>query len=211
MRATTFVSCTLLAGLAVCALQTYAMAGTPAPTKTIANLKAAYLGETTAHAKYAVYARAADKQGLRDIARLFRAASEAEKIHAQNHQHVLAILGVKKLNAGTYSLEPGTTRENLADALKGETYERDIMYPAMVEQARGEGQADAERSMLYALSAEKQHASLYKAAMGGGIQKQSVVRSFYVCPECGATFTVGNVPAECKVCGTPKSKFDVVK
>src|SRR5690242_19159279 len=96
-----------------------------APTRTIEDLKTAYLGETTARQKYAAYARQADQEGYKEVAALFRAASEAERIHARNHKAALATLGVTDPQVGSYTQTPGTTRENLADAIRSETYERD--------------------------------------------------------------------------------------
>ena len=198
MRLSTLTSALLLLG-ATLTTGAFANPGSPAEaTKTVANLRAAYLGETTAHAKYAVYARAADRAGYKEVAQLFRAASGAEETHARNHRQSLAKLGVTDPKAGT------------TDALKGESYERDTMYPVMIRQAKSEGQTDAERSMNYALSAEKQHAELYKAALKSLSNKPSP-EGFYVCPVCGATYTTHNVPAVSPVCGTPKAQFKMVK
>jgi rubrerythrin len=141
---------------------------------------------------------------------LFRAASEAEKTHARNHKQVLAKLEVTGLKAATYLKLPGATRENLADAIKGESYEIETMYPTMIQQAREEGQTDAERSMYYALSAEKQHVALFKDALKNLSRKPSL-EAFYVCPICGATYTMHNVPAASPVCGTPKAQFKLVR
>lgn len=207
MNVKTWLASTLLLGLALYAPAVHAAPGGPTTApKTVANLKAAYQGETTAHAKYAVYARVADKEGYKEVAQLFRAASEAESIHARNHKQALAKLGVADPKAGTYRKTPGTTHANLNDALKGESYERDTMYPAMIRVAQQEGLAEAERSMVYAVSVEKQHAALYQAALKSLSQKPSPA-GFYVCPVCGATYTSRNVPAASPVCGTQKAQF----
>ena len=196
----------VLLGLLLSANPVCAAAG----SKTIANLRTAYQGETTAHAKYVAYARAADREGYKAVAQLFRAASTAEAVHARNHKQALAAMGVTNPRAGTYSKTPGSTRSNLADAIKGETYERDVMYPEMIRTAKAEGQSAAARSMYYAWSAEKQHAALYKAALSTLGQKPAPT-GFYVCPVCGATYTTRNVPAASPVCGTPKSAFTPIK
>lgn len=84
------------------------------------------------------------------------------------------------------------------------------MYPVMIWQAKAEGRTDAERSMYYALSVEKQHAALYKDALQN-LSKRPKPEGFYVCPVCGATYTPQNVPAASPICGTPKAKFKMVK
>jgi len=201
----------LLLGLALCVVQVAAAPARSLPaTRTTADLKAAYIGETTAHAKYASYARAADREGYQEVAQLFRAASHAEGTHARNHRKALADLGVVNPKAGSYTGAPGNTSANLADALKGERYERDTMYPAMIRDAKAEGQTEAARSMYYALSAEKQHAALYAEALRK-LSTKPAARGFYVCPVCGATYTPRNVPAASPVCGTPKAAFKLVK
>jgi rubrerythrin len=205
MQLKRFVNTTVSIG----ALVLLATAAFAAPSRTIADLKTAYVGETTAHEKYAAYARQADREGYLGVAALFRAASEAERIHARNHRAVLAKLGVSDLRAGTYDQTPGTTRENLADAIQGETYERDTMYPAMLRHARAEGQPEAIRSLTFARNAERQHAALYAAAL----QDLNQMRSgavFSVCPVCGATFK-GAAPLACPTCGTDREKFELVR
>ena len=193
-------------GTAAVAVSAWAYQGHGPAVKTVENLKAAYLGETTAHVKYAAYARVADREGFREVAKLFRAASDAEQTHAKNHQVVLAQLGVSNPPMGKYSQGPGTTQANLKDALKGETYEKDSMYPVMIRHAKAEKQADAARSMYYALSAEKQHAALYKQALDE-LGKGEHIAGYYVCPVCGATYTRSNVPNASPVCGTKKENF----
>lgn len=182
-----------------------AVSASAAAQKTVTDLKAAYLGETTASAKYAVYAKKAEAEGYKAPAALFRAASSAEKIHAANHKAALAKLGVKSVKAGAFTKPAGTTADNLKDAIKGETYEKDTMYPGMIKDAVAEKQPDATRSMTFALAAEKQHAALYTAALKSLKQKPTPA-AFYVCPVCGATFTKA-APTACPVCGTPGSKF----
>jgi len=179
-----------------------------APTRSIEDLKTAYRGETTAHSKYLAYAAKAEAEGYAYVATLFRAASEAESIHARNHKRALAELGVKNPVPGKYTGTPGTTAENLRDAIKGETYEKDTMYPRMIADAQAENAQGALQSFQYALAAEKQHAALYTAALKS-LNTRTPVTRFYVCTVCGATFK-GSAPAVCPVCGTPREKFLVI-
>ena len=110
--------------------------------KTLANLQAAYKGESNAHARYQEFAKKADQEGYAGVASLFRAASRAEQIHAANHAVVIKKLGATP-QAKIETPAPKSTRENLEAAIKGETYERDEMYPAFLKQARQDGNADA--------------------------------------------------------------------
>ena len=94
-------------------------------------LKEAFAGESQANRKYLAFAAKADQEGFSQAARLFRAAAEAETVHA--HAHLRALKGIK------------STKENLQEAIAGETHEFKSMYPAMIETAKAEGNKEAER------------------------------------------------------------------
>ena len=183
------------------------------PNKTIEDLKAAFLGESTAKAKYTVYAGRAEERGFKYEAALFRAAALAESFHARNHKNVLRKLGVEDPAAGSYvaeALEPGVGDRDLIaaalrDAMNGEIEERDNMYPRMIENAKEENQPDAVVSEEQALYAEAQHAALYeKALMAIGLPHE--IAHFLVCPICGATWD-GEAPEICPVCGVKHISF----
>lgn len=162
-------------------------------TKTEENLKAAFAGESQANRTYLAFAKAADKEGLPQIAKLFRAAAEAETIHAHNH---LNVLGKVK-----------STEENLEAAVSGETYEFQNMYPQMIEDAKAEDNKNAIRTFDYANKVEQVHADLYKQALEAAKTKKDMPSAeVYVCPICGDTF-VGEAPDKCPVCGMPKARF----
>ena len=156
------------------------------------NLAVAFAGESQANRKYLAFAQAAEKEGFAQIARLFRAAADAETIHA--HAHLRNMGGV------------GTTLENLKAAVAGETYEHTEMYPPMVEQAKAEGHRA--RTMLgFANEAEKVHARLFAEALaalqaGKDLSKMDV----YLCPVCGDV-EFGEPPEKCPICGAPASKY----
>lgn len=164
------------------------------PTTT-ENLAVAFAGESQANRKYLAFAKQADREGLGQIARLFRAAAEAETLHALAHLR----------NQGGV----GTTLENLEKAVAGETYEFTEMYPPMVEQARAEGHKAA--VMLdFANRAEKVHAGLFQQALaalraGADLSKMEV----YVCPVCG-DIEFGTPPEKCPICGAPAAKYVAV-
>lgn len=156
------------------------------------NLKDAFAGESQAHMKYMVFADRAEREGLANIARLFRAASFSEQIHAANH---LKTLGV------------GKTAENLEVAFGGESYEITTMYPDFMAVAEADDEKRAFQSMNDAMEAEKVHAALYsqaKTAVAGGADMATV--AIFVCPVCGYTME-GEAPERCPVCNAPKSKF----
>jgi rubrerythrin len=157
------------------------------------NLKAAFAGESQANRTYLAFAKAADKEGFPQIAKLFRAAAEAETVHALNH---LNVIGKVK-----------STAENLEAAVSGETYEFKTMYPQMIEDAKNEGNKKALQSFDYANKVEQIHADLYQKAIEVAKAKKDLPKAeIYVCPICGNTF-VGKEPDACPICGTAKAKF----
>ena len=166
-------------------------------SKATDDLKAAFAGESQANRRYLAFAKKADDDGYPQIARLFRAAAAAETIHA--HNHLRAVGGVL------------TTAENLQAAIAGENYEVVNMYPEFIRDAEAEGAKKALSSFRWAMEVEKVHERLYRAAaecLKAGTDAPPV--EYYVCPFCGYTHE-GTPPDKCPVCGTPGSKFEMVK
>ncbi|WP_022661365.1 rubrerythrin family protein [Paucidesulfovibrio longus] len=162
-------------------------------SKTTENLKAAFAGESQANRKYLAYAAKADQEGLPQIAKLFRAAAAAETIHA--HAHLRLLKGV------------GSTAENLKDAISGESYEFQTMYPEMIKDAQAEDERAAERYFGFANAAEEVHANLYTEAA----EKMGELESgdYYVCSVCGHIHP-GKPEDKCPICGAaPKAYFKV--
>jgi len=162
-------------------------------TKSEDNLKTAFAGESQANRKYLAFAEKADKEGFPQIAKLFRAAAEAETVHAHNHLRVLG--GIK------------STEENVQAAIEGEHHEFTKMYPEFIEDAKQDGNSGAERTFNYANDVEKIHHELYEGAAaalkdGKDLKKQDI----YLCPVCGYTHE-GDPPDICPVCGTAKKMF----
>ncbi len=176
--------------------------------KTIENLKAGIIGETTASAKYAAFAQKATEEGFEPIAQLFKAAAKAESIHANNHLKVLEKLG-EKMDPIDPKFEVKTTKENLEAAISGESYEFTTMYPGFIQSAKDENVADAERSFTWALDTEKKHKDFYQKALDAidNGETSSLPTSFFVCPKCGNTYDAATVTAKCDFCKTPKDKF----
>jgi rubrerythrin len=177
------------------------------PTKTIVNIKAAIKGETTASAKYAAYAKKAKEEGFTKIALLFEAASKSESVHAANHRAVLEQLGVA-MEDFKPEFTVKSTKDNLEDAYKGESYEVATMYPGFIKQAQKEGVNLALISFNYAYQTEKKHQALYKNAKDQlKANKENTLPSKYiVCQTCGNTYD-GEAPARCGICMTPKERF----
>jgi rubrerythrin len=161
--------------------------------KTEQNLKEAFAGESQANRKYLAYAKKADEEGHKQVAKLFRAAAEAETIHALSH---LRELGTVK-----------STKDNLEDAISGETHEFQNMYPQMIVDAQSENEKGAERSFMYANAVEKIHADLYKKAVENLGKNPDV--DYYVCKVCGNTVE-GEPPDKCPICNSPKKMFKKV-
>jgi rubrerythrin len=153
-------------------------------------LKEAFAGESQANRKYLAFADKAEREGFRQVARLFRAVAAAETVHA--HAHLRALKGI------------GTTADNLKAAIQGETFEFDSMYPPMIEAAKAEDNKQATQSFTYANEVEKIHAALYKKAAEkmGDLEETDI----HVCSVCGYTVE-GDAPDECPLCKAKKKAF----
>jgi rubrerythrin len=159
-------------------------------SKTEENLKEAFAGESQANRRYLAFAKQAENEGHPQVAKLFRAAAEAETVHA--HAHLKALGGV------------GSTEDNLRAAIAGETHEFKNMYPDMIKAAEEEGRKAAERSFRFANEVEEVHAGLYQNALDNldGLEECD----YYICPVCG--YTVEKEPPEvCPVCSAKGKLF----
>jgi len=163
-------------------------------SKSVDDLKAAFAGESQANRKYLAFAKKADEEGYTQAAKLFRAAAEAETVHA--HNHLKAMDGV------------ASTMDNLKEAMGGETYEYESMYPPMVKNAEAEDNKKALRSFKFAMEVEKIHAEMYKEAIEK-INTKEEVYDYFVCPICGFT-APKYAPDKCPVCGASGTKFTKV-
>lgn len=174
-------------------------------TKTLDNLQTAFNGESNAHARYLAFATQADKDGYPQLAALFRAAARAEEIHAANHSVVIKKMGGTP-TANIQKPEVKSSAENVVVAIKGEVYERDVMYPDFLKQAKAERNTDAIETFNYAKSAETEHASLYTNAKDNLPQMKAKGVVFYVCTICGYTTTKIDFE-KCPSCFNPKDKY----
>ncbi len=162
-------------------------------SKTLENLKAAFAGESQANRKYLAFAHKADQEKMPYAARIFRAAADAETIHA--HAHLRAMKGV------------GTTEENLKAAIAGEAFEFTEMYPGMIKEAQAEGEKSAERSMDMANQAEKVHHELFQKALANPGQAAPKI---LVCQVCGHV-AEGNAPDACPICNSKSQVYKEIE
>lgn len=157
------------------------------------NLKNAFAGESQAHMRYLIFAKKAEQEGFPNVARLFRAISYAEQVHATNHYDALGMIR--------------SSIENLQVAIDGETYEVNEMYPAFNAVARLQEEKGAQRTTDWALQAEKVHAGMYqKGRQAVESNKDIKLGLVYICDMCGYTVE-GEAPNRCPVCGASKEKF----
>ena len=159
-------------------------------SKSEQNLRDAFAGESQANRKYLAFAKKADQEGYPQVAKLFRAAAEAETVHA--HSHLRTLKGI------------GSTADNLKEAIAGETHEFKTMYPAMIEDAKAEDNKAALRSFDYANTVEKVHAKLYEDALAK--MDGMAAADYWVCSVCGYTCE-DEAPDECPVCQAKKKAF----
>ncbi|MDD5312517.1 MAG: rubrerythrin family protein [Dehalococcoidia bacterium] len=164
-------------------------------SKSEEGLKAAFAGESQANRTYLAFAEAANREGYAQVARMFRAAAEAETVHALNH--LKALKGIK------------STEENLQAAISGETHEFKSMYPQMIADAKAEGNKEAQRSFEFANAVEQIHARLYQGLLDN-LGKSKEEYPYYVCPVCGYT-SEREAPDTCPVCGTKGKMFKKVE
>ena len=161
-------------------------------SKTQDFLKEAFAGESQANRKYQAFAAKADKEGYTQVAKLFRAASAAEAVHANNHLKAMKAIQ--------------STLENLQTAISGEDSEYESMYPEMIETAKVEKQKEAEISFHDANEVEKVHSKLFNKLLATQ-GKSTETYPYYVCPVCGNTVDK-EPPAKCQVCGTDGKLFN---
>ncbi|WP_303870937.1 rubrerythrin family protein [Acetobacterium wieringae] len=158
-------------------------------SKTLNNLMEAFAGESQANRKYTTYAKKAEADGKINAAKLFKAAADAETLHALKHFEVAG-----KIHS---------TTDNLKDAVAGETHEFTEMYPDFIKAAEAEGNQAAIKTFTFAMKAEAVHARLYQEALENLDQTEEIF--YYLCPLCGNIEKA--VPDKCPICGVPGTSF----
>jgi rubrerythrin len=161
--------------------------------KTVENLNSAFAGESQANRRYLIFAQKAEEEGFPQVSKLFRAAAEAETVHAFNHIRTIG--------------EIRSTIENLQTAVGGEAFEFKHMYPDYIKTAKKEKNIQAVWSFNVASQVEQVHASLFTRAMKAlKAGKELAKVDYYVCNVCGNTFE-NEAPSKCPICGSPKEKI----
>ena len=157
----------------------------------------AFAGESQANRKYKIFSEKADAEGYSNVAKLYRAASEAEAIHAKRLLFLLQ--------------QVNSTEENLKKSIEGETSEYTSMYPSFIKDAEKENDKEAETIFTHAMKAEEVHAANYgralEAVAGGNDLEVSKV---FLCPVCG-NIVFDSVPNTCPICGVPGRMFKEIE
>jgi len=161
--------------------------------RTANNVHTAFVGEAKAHQRLLMFAEKAEKEGLPQIAHLFRAVATAEGVHSRRHFALLESVS--------------DTQTNLEQAFQSETTVNGIHYPKMVQEAEEDGEKAAAIVFSQARDVEAFHAKLYKKALDHLIAERTT--EYYVCTVCGYTVE-RNPPEMCPICNAPKSKFKKV-
>lgn len=176
-------------------------------TTIIKNMHDAYKGETTAHFKYAAYSKKAKEEGHFEIALLFKAASGAELIHANNHKVVLIRMG-ETIPEIKPEFTVRSTTENLKEAIEGESYEFNKMYPEFIKNANAAGNYMAQISLTYAYKVEQKHRDFYIAALAAleAGKDNTLAKIYYLCPTCGNTYAT-TAPSRCEISMTDSKLF----
>jgi rubrerythrin len=178
-----------------------------AKTKTIANLQAAFKGESNASATYAAFSKKAVEEGHKEIAMLFKAASNSEKIHAANHKAVLEEMGVTT-EPVVLDVKVNSTKENLEAAIKGESYEVAEMYPSFLKMANAAENQLAMVTFNYAYKTEIKHKAFYEKALAAleTNTDKTLPTTYFICPTCGNTYDT-TAPKRCGISMTSGEKF----
>jgi len=160
--------------------------------KTQRNLYEAFVGEAKAHRRLLAFARKAQKEGYPQVAKLFRAISAAEGVHADNHLRLLGEAVVRD------------TQANLDFSFETEKMVNGVYYPQFIKEAEEEGNRAAALSFSQARDVEEGHARLYEKALRYLLRDEDA--DYYICQVCGYV-SDGVLPEVCPVCGAKKELF----
>ena len=163
--------------------------------KTKDNIYKAFIGEAKAYFRLLAYAEKADEEEVPQIALLFRAIAEAERVHATRQMNLLKDLIVKD------------TDTNLENSFQREKSISENEYPDFLKIAEEEGETVAALAFSHARDAEGFHAKLYERAIMSVIKDEA--KEYHVCQVCGFV-TVKKKPKQCPVCGAPEEKFKTI-
>ena len=159
------------------------------------NVYTAFIGEAKAYFRLLAYAQKAEEEDVPQIALLFRAIAEAEKVHATRHLNLLRDIVVKD------------TDTNLEKSFQREKSISENEYPDFLKEAEEDGETAAALVFSHARDAESFHAKLYERAIYHVIKNE--VKAYHICQVCGYVTDI-KIPSKCPVCGAPKEKFKTI-
>jgi rubrerythrin len=163
--------------------------------RTEQNLVYAFAAESKAAIRNEAFAMKAKSEGYEQIARLFKAVSEAESVHAR--RFLLLMRG-----------KIGSTEENLERAFQNEIKANIKEYPNLIKEADEEREKRAFKAFSQSRDVESRHAELYKKAMNDMLEDRTT--SYFICQICGY-INENEAPEKCPVCGAVKEKFKAVE
>jgi len=164
--------------------------------KTKKNIYTAFIGEAKAYFRLLAYAEKADEEKVPQIALLFRAIAEAERVHATRQLNLVKDMIVKD------------TDTNLEKSFQREKSISENEYPKFLKEAEDEGEKAAALIFSHARDAESFHAKLYERAIYHVIK--DIVKAYHVCQVCGYV-TDKKLPDKCPICGAPKERFKSIE
>ena len=182
------------------------MSDAPAQSQTALNLQAAYTAESNAYVRYLAFAERAQENEYGEAASLFRAAACAEHIHLKNLAAVMRQMGYEPVIRIDTPVVKTTAANLRTSAQVGEAYERDVQYPEFIKAARAEGNEGAVRVFQHTMTAEAQHAKLFKTALSNLHRMDMTNRVYYVCSMCG--YTAERAAKPCPGCGHPEPAYE---
>jgi len=172
----------------------------------LAGLLRAHERKMNEDARYTVFAQKADEEKYSQVAALFRAAAASAKVNMRSQASLIKELGgTPKSDAARPDV--ASTKDNLAVALKDESYEVETTYPELIKAAQDGNMGLAERILTYTKSAITEHVKLYRNALDHLEQREEGGKVFYVCPECGI-IALQIATEVCPICRTPKAMFE---
>ena len=181
-------------------------------SKTEKNLLIAFSGESQAANRYAYYAKVAKKEGYVQISTIFARTAEQERAHAKMLLK-LSAGGEVEITAAYPMTPPGSTVENLENALQGEEHESLEMYPRFAGVAEEEGFPMIAAVLRSIAVAEEQHARTYRAFLGnirnGTVFARNEAVVWY-CSKCGFVHKGGRPPQKCPACSHSQAYFELL-
>lgn len=185
--------------------------------KTLENLAKAFIGESQARNRYAMFAKIAKKEGFEQISAIFEETADQEREHAKwLYRMICTLKGEEKVGeievAAGVPFVCGKTADNLQEAIKGENYEQTQMYPEFAKTAEEEEQPEVAARLRSIAVAETHHEERYKK-LKKALDAEKVFKKdeekAWICRKCGYMHKGNEAPGTCPSCGHPQAYFQV--